>query len=88
MGRTARDPPSGGEPLVWAKVHFMADVNIVKVFIYLHVLVDVRRGLGLVIAKLAGKGLPIRVFVLDVAVEVGLVGAGHLTVGALVMVDV
>ena len=66
----------------------MADVNIVKVFIYLHVLVDVRRGLGLVIAKLAGKGLPIRVFVLDVAVEVGLIGAGHLAVGALVMVDV
>ena len=51
-------------------------------------LVDVRRGLGLVIAKLAGKGLPIRVFVLDVAVEVGLIGAGHLAVGALVMVDV
>ena len=51
-------------------------------------LVDVRRGLSLVIAKLAGKGLLIRVFVLDVAVEVGLVGAGHLTVGALVMVDV
>ena len=51
-------------------------------------LIDVRRGLGLVTAKLARKGLFVRVFVLDVAVEVGLIGAGHVAVGALVMVDV
>ena len=55
---------------------------------YLHVLVDVGRGLGPVTAELAGEGLAVRVPVLDVAVEVGLVGAGHLALGALVVVDV
>ena len=55
---------------------------------YLHVLVDVGRGLGPVTAELAGEGLAVRVPVLDMAVEVGLVGAGHLALGALVVVDV
>ena len=57
-------------------------------FAYLHVLVDVGRGLGSVTAQLAGEGLAVRVPVLDVAVEVGLVCAGHLALGALVVVDV
>ena len=51
-------------------------------------LVDVGRGLGSVTAQLAGEGLAVRVPVLDVAVEVGLVCAGHLALGALVVVDV
>ena len=51
-------------------------------------LVDVCRGPGLVIAKLAGIGLTVRVSVLDVAVEIGPIRARHFTVGALVVVDV
>ena len=51
-------------------------------------LAEIRRSLGPVTAELAGEGLPVRVLVPDVALEVGVVGAGHLAVRALVVVDV
>ena len=51
-------------------------------------LAEIRRSLGPVTAELAGEGLPVRVLVPDVALEVGVVGAGHLALGALVVVDV